>query len=65
MTTPGGAADWSALCGSLPDHNTAVMDGYGGGQPSIAEQSRTHWALLIGGQLPAVDLGPDPGTVVG
>jgi hypothetical protein len=41
------------------------MDGYGGGQPSVAEQDRTHGAPLIGGGLPAVDNGPRPGSVVG
>jgi len=41
------------------------MDGYGGGQPSVAEQARTHGAYLIPGGVPAVDKGPQPRTVVG
>jgi hypothetical protein len=35
------------------------------GAPSIAEQSASHGAYLIGGELPGVDKGPDPGSVVG
>jgi hypothetical protein len=55
---PGTAGDWAALCGQLPDHQTAVMDGYPGGQPSVAEQNVTH-----GAPAPAVDRGQVPGTV--
>ena len=65
MTNPDPDGDWDALCGDLPSHQDALMDGYGGGQPSVAEQDRTHGAPLIGGGLPAVDNGPRPGSVVG
>jgi hypothetical protein len=61
VSTP--AYTWADLCGDLPDHQTAVMDSYGGGQPSVAVQAETHGAYLIPGGVPAVDKGPDPGTV--
>ena len=43
--------DWSALCGALPSHQDALMDGYHP-QPTIAEQNSTH-----GAGMPAVDRG--------
>lgn len=56
----GGAADqWADLAGSLPTHDGEVMASHEG-QPTVAEQDRTH-----GAGLPDVDLGPEPGTVVG
>jgi hypothetical protein len=44
-------SQWSALCGALPSHQDALMDGYHP-DPSIAEQDRTH-----GAGTPAVDRG--------
>lgn len=67
MTTPGydtTQADWSELCGSLPDHQTEVMAAHTG-QPSVSVQAATHGALYLPGGVPAVDRGPDPGSVVG
>jgi hypothetical protein len=50
MTTP----SWAELCGDLPDHAAEVMSSHPG-QPTAAEQDRTH-----GAGMPAVDLGtPD------
>jgi hypothetical protein len=58
VTTPLTSAAWAQLCGRLPDHQTEVMAAHGG-QPTIAEQDRTHGAPFIGGGLPAVDKGQD------
>ena len=48
---------WEGLCGSLPSHQDEVMASHDG-RPSVAVQSATH-----GAPMPAVDNGPDPGTV--
>jgi hypothetical protein len=49
MTAP----SWAELCGDLPDHAAEVMASHPG-QPSIAEQDRTH-----GAGMPAEDHGTD------
>jgi hypothetical protein len=50
MTAP----SWEALCGDLPDHAAEVMASHPG-QPTLAEQDRTH-----GAGMPAADHGvPD------
>jgi hypothetical protein len=43
---------WAELCGDLPEHGDEVMAAYGG-QPTMAEQGRTH-----GAGIPAEDRGP-------
>ncbi len=44
---------------SLPTHQDEIMASHEG-QPTVAEQDRTH-----GVGLPDIDLGTSPGTVVG
>lgn len=51
MTAPPDPGSFSDLCGSLPDHHSEVMASHSG-QPTIAEQDRTH-----GAGLPAPDHG--------
>ena len=53
---PGSFAD---LCGSLPDHHTEVMASHSG-QPTAAEQDRTH-----GAGRPAEDTGMSDGQKYG
>ncbi len=50
MTMPD-PADFADLCGDLPDHAGEVLASHSG-QPTIAEQDRTH-----GAGLPAADHG--------
>ena len=50
MTTPD-PDTFADLCGGLPDHHGEVMTGHSG-QPTVAEQDRTH-----GAGIPAVDHG--------
>jgi hypothetical protein len=55
MTTPD-PASFDDLRGSLPGHHGELMIGHTG-QPTVAEQDRTH-----GAGLPAMDNGPDDDT---
>jgi hypothetical protein len=59
VSTPPGDS-WDSLCGSLPSHQDALMDSYGGGEPSIAVQDKSH-----GAGIPAVDRGPEITVVDG
>jgi hypothetical protein len=51
---------WQDLCGDLPDHAAEVMAAHSSWHPALAGQSATH-----GAPFPAVDDGPDPGSVTG
>ena len=51
MTTPANPATFDELCGALPSHHEEVLASHSG-QPTIAEQDRTH-----GAGLPAPDHG--------
>jgi hypothetical protein len=55
VTTPACPDSWDDFPGAK--HSDEVMAAHAG-QPSIAEQDRTHGAMYIGGGLPAVDNGP-------
>ena len=51
---PPGEATFADLCGGdLPDHNTALMTGYLGGEPSVAEQMASHGSVLPADNGPA------------
>jgi len=54
------ASDFESLSPDLPSHDDEVMTAHDPNSPPLAVQDQTH-----GVGIPAVDLGPEPGTVIG
>jgi len=53
------SAEFEAISPGLPSHQDEIMTAHQGAPP-LAVQDQTH-----GVGIPAVDLGPEPGTVIG